>query len=183
MATTFQAIASTTVGAGGAANITFSNIPQTYTDLVISFSARSNNTSAGGGLYESIVTRINGSTSTADYTSLGWQGSGSGGLAQTKYVNNVSWIMPGIYTQAANAVANAFSNITFYLTNYTSAIPKVIVGEVSNENNITNQVVVNGIVVGRYAPTTAVTSISFAPEYGTAWVQYSTATLYGIKSS
>ena len=39
---TMTPIQTVTVGSGGAANITFSNIPQTYTDLVIKISARSN---------------------------------------------------------------------------------------------------------------------------------------------
>jgi hypothetical protein len=34
MATTYEIIASVTVGSGGAANIEFTSIPATYTDLV-----------------------------------------------------------------------------------------------------------------------------------------------------
>jgi hypothetical protein len=40
MATTYEIIASVTVGSGGAANIEFTSIPATYTDLVVLFSAR-----------------------------------------------------------------------------------------------------------------------------------------------
>jgi hypothetical protein len=35
MATTYEAIATVEVGSGGAANIEFTSIPATYTDLVI----------------------------------------------------------------------------------------------------------------------------------------------------
>jgi hypothetical protein len=37
MATTYEIIASVTVGSGGAANIEFTSIPATYTDLVLKF--------------------------------------------------------------------------------------------------------------------------------------------------
>jgi hypothetical protein len=40
MATTYEAIATVTVGSGGAADITFSSIPATYTDLVVKTSLR-----------------------------------------------------------------------------------------------------------------------------------------------
>jgi hypothetical protein len=45
MANTYEIISSVTVGAGGAAYIEFTNIPQTYTDLNLVFSGR--NTSSG----------------------------------------------------------------------------------------------------------------------------------------
>ena len=41
MAETYNRIGSVTVGSGGASTITFSNIPQTYTDLVVKFSMKS----------------------------------------------------------------------------------------------------------------------------------------------
>ena len=41
MATYIQIGSTVTVGAGGAANITFSSIPSTYTDLKLVWSARS----------------------------------------------------------------------------------------------------------------------------------------------
>jgi hypothetical protein len=42
MALTYTAIKTVTVGSGGAANIDFTSIPQTYTDLVLKVSARMN---------------------------------------------------------------------------------------------------------------------------------------------
>jgi hypothetical protein len=40
MATTYDLISSVTVGSGGAANIEFTSIPATYTDLVVLFSGQ-----------------------------------------------------------------------------------------------------------------------------------------------
>jgi len=48
MATTYTLISSVTVGSGGAATMTFSSIPQTYTDLLVRVSARNTSTSGSG---------------------------------------------------------------------------------------------------------------------------------------
>ena len=46
MANTFKKIQTVTVGSGGAASIDFTSIPQTYTDLKIVLSARTNRANA-----------------------------------------------------------------------------------------------------------------------------------------
>ena len=50
MATTYKAISTVTVGSGGAASITFSSIPATYTDLVLKISGR-HDTSSDQGIF------------------------------------------------------------------------------------------------------------------------------------
>jgi hypothetical protein len=56
-------LASTTVGVGGVSSITFSNIPQNYTDLVVVASVRSSTTgSAGTGYQERLNIYFNGPT-------------------------------------------------------------------------------------------------------------------------
>jgi hypothetical protein len=183
MATTYEIITTTTVGAGGTASISFTSIPQTYTDLILYYSLRSNNTSAGSGVFESLVTRINGSTTNSNYYAILLRGSGQGGVDFVSYQGNVSWLFPGHYVNGANNTANCFSNSQMYFPNYASSNPKsVSLDSVFESNNATLSVQAN-LGAGLYSPTTAITSISLAPEYGTAWVQYSTATLYGIKNS
>jgi len=71
MALTYTAIATTTVGSGGAASITFSSIPGTYTDLVVKASVRSNQ----GNIANSLTIQFNGSS--ANFTSRFIEGSGS----------------------------------------------------------------------------------------------------------
>lgn len=181
---TYTLISTTSVGAGGSSNITFSSIPSTYTDLVLLFSIRSNNSSAGSGLYESLVTRINGSTSSGDYSSIVIRGDGTGGVSTGNYQGTVGWDLPGTYVNAANSTASTFSNFQIYVPNYAnSSIPKTLSSEGSAPTNAASTVGANSRGAGRYVPTTAITSISIAPEYGTAWVQYSSASLYGIKNS
>ena len=59
MPNTFELISSTVVGAGGAADITFSSIPSTYTDLIVKLSTRQDGSAIG---YQFGI-RFNGSTS------------------------------------------------------------------------------------------------------------------------
>jgi hypothetical protein len=56
MANTYTLISSVTVGSGGAANIEFTSIPQTYTDLLYKISGRLSVDSASAFL------RYNGTT-------------------------------------------------------------------------------------------------------------------------
>jgi hypothetical protein len=61
-----------TVGSGGAANIEFTSIPGTYTDLLIKLSARNvTNTETTGAIY------FNNDTTNANYTARRLLGDGS----------------------------------------------------------------------------------------------------------
>jgi hypothetical protein len=51
MANTYEAIATVEVGSGGAANIEFTSIPATYTDLAIAFSIRGTLNTGSGVTY------------------------------------------------------------------------------------------------------------------------------------
>ena len=71
MANTYVAIATVTVGSGGAANITFSSIPQTYTDLLLSLSLRG----AASQSFNDNLIKFN--SSTANYTNRYIYGNGA----------------------------------------------------------------------------------------------------------
>ena len=60
-------ISSQTVGSGGATDITFSSIPQTYTDLVIKVSSRA---AGGGAVNSNIQFEFNGSTTSKTYREM-----------------------------------------------------------------------------------------------------------------
>jgi hypothetical protein len=77
--TSYESIATTTVGAGGTSTITFSSIPSTYTHLQIRMFARSNR---AGNNESTVNLRINGQTSSYSYHRLigdGSSASSSGG--------------------------------------------------------------------------------------------------------
>lgn len=168
MATTYELIASTTVGSGGASSITFSSISSSYTDLLIKVSARSTQANPWGS-YE---VQLNSTTSG---TSKILYGTGSG----TGSDNNTSTVWGG-YQNGANATSSVFSNGDIYIPNYNSSNKKSISGDAVTENNDTAALSV--FAAGLNDLTSAVTSITLNSPGGN-FVQYSTAYLYGIKNS
>ncbi len=168
MANTFIQIGSTvTVGAGGAANITFSSIPATFTDLKLVISAR-NATASLTGMYIS----FNGST--ASFTDKYIEGNGasasSGSISRYLGVEN-----------SGSATANTFSNGEVYIPNYAGSANKSFsVDNVSENNGTTAYADFNA---GLWSNTAAITSISLEIFTAQNFAQYSTATLYGIKNS
>jgi hypothetical protein len=117
-----------TVGAAGAASVTFANIPQTgYTDLVIKGSARSLRASDEDGM----AFGINGNGAT------NWQLlSGNGSSASTGTLSSLGFGAAFIgRIPAANVTANTFGNFELYLPNYTSSIAKSYSTDAVTETN------------------------------------------------
>ena len=81
MANTFELIASSTVGAGGASSIDFTSIPATFTDLVVKLSGRS--TYSGGGVADYAVIGFNGVTTNQTMKYLYGTGSAAGSFSDT----------------------------------------------------------------------------------------------------
>ncbi len=161
------AIQTVTVGSGGAASITFSSIPQTYTDLKIVASLRNNSTA------DYISISFNGSTST--FTSRYLTGLGSSGVSSGSRSDSLAsaTAVPSDWT------ASTFSNFELYIPNYTSNTNKSWSSDTALEQN--NSYSVMQLIAGLWSTTSAITSISLS---GTsALAQYSTATLYGVTSS
>jgi len=170
MALTYVAIATTTVGSGGAANITFSSIPQTYTDLLVLLSARSEGTDGDSFFTINANSGANYSyrrLSLSDNTVTTNSSSGATG-------GYWAFIPPSTYT------SNTFGNVSLYIPNYTSSNNKSFSVDGVSETNSTNTV--SRLVAGLWAQTSAITSLEFTT-YGADLEQYSTATLYGIKNT
>ena len=147
------------VGATPVASIVFDEIPADYTDLYVVASLR-NNGSGGGGF-------IKLNTVGASYRTL--YGDGSNPASQTSDLSGVS--VPSSFT------ANTFSNMTFYIPNYTSSNNKSVSFDGVLENNATTSIA--GISAALVSTGSAVTTLEFYSNDGNL-VQYSSATLYGI---
>lgn len=162
MANTYIAIATTTVGSGGAASITFSTIPSTYTDLVIKYSTRA--TSSGT---DWITVSFNtGGT----YSYIYLLGTGSSAVNGT---------FRAAINQNSTFTASTFANGEVYIPNYTGSNSKSFSADSVNENNATEAY--SALGAGLWSGTAAITDITLATDNGTNLAQYSTATLYGIK--
>lgn len=163
-----------TVGAGGAANIEFTSIPQTYTDLYLTFSLRL--TGSYTAQQYGVNLSLNGSTSNFSGRQL-YASSGTS-VASGTTTNNLDTV-PG-----ASVTVNTFGNAALYITNYTSSssAKSFSLDIVSENNSSTNNWL--GLVAGLWNPSTqaAITSITLTPQASNL-AQYSSASLYGIKNS
>ena len=170
MATTFTKIASSTVGSGGSASIDFTSIPSTYTDLCVALSLRTNN-DPDGGAYGICAISFNGST--ANLSQIRLQGSGS--AASSFSLSNAQFPVDG----SANT-ASTFANSSIYFPNYAGSTNKSFsIDNVMEQNGTTTFMT---LIAGLWSQTSAVNQLTFSAVSG-SFVQYSTATLYGIKNS
>lgn len=172
MAITYEAIATTTVGAGGAATIEFTSIPGTYTDLVVKLSVRGDNNVTTQQMYMTF------NNSTTGYSAR--QVYGDGASATSATLSNSGAAISIVNTNTSVSTANTFSSTDVYIPNYTSSNNKSASADSVTENNGTTALA--GLTAGLWSNTAAITSVKFAPQSGN-FVQYSTATLYGIKNT
>jgi len=165
MALTYTAIATVTVGSGGAANIEFTSIPGTYTDLLLKASTR------GVSTDDLIVISFNGSSANQTQRYL----TGNGSSASSNNTTNL-W---GVNNQSGTT-ASTFSNNEIYIPNYAGSTNKSLSLDGVTENNATSAY--TWLMGGLWSQTAAITSITITTGGGN-FAQYSTATLYGIKAT
>ncbi len=165
---TMTLVSTVEVGAGGAASIDFTSIPQTGTDLLLVVSARTGNSS----VYDNLRVQFNGDTNTANYSARYLDGSGSAATS------DVATDVQGI-TEGNTATASTFGNASIYIPNYTSAVAKSVNSDSVSENNAT--AARQRISAGLWSGTAAITSIALKANSGTNFAQYSTASLYVIQ--
>jgi hypothetical protein len=108
-----------------AASIEFTSIPQTFTDLVIMASGRSDRTPG----FEDYIIAFNGSSSNFSWRRL--QGQGSGVASDSGTFGRLGQIDTDF------ATANTFGNLTAYISNYTAATNKSVSIDMVTENNAT----------------------------------------------
>jgi len=172
MANTYTAI-ETYTATSSVATIDFTSIPATYTDLLVYISARSSlNTQAG------VKIQFN-SNSSAVYDIRNITGNGS--IANSGVATSQNFGYDVSLTNPANYTANTFSNGYIYIPNYTSSNHKSFSVDANAENNAT--LADCALEAGIWRNTAAITSINLSDLGGGNFVQYSSATLYGIKNS
>lgn len=170
MPDTFVKIASVTVGSGGASSIDFTSIPSTYTDLCVKLSGRS---ARAGQQVDNLFITFNSNTSGYTMRALSGNGSSTSSVGYSSRYASFS-------VDAAGSTSSTFSSHEIYIPNYAGSNNKSYSADSVSENNASGAQ--SDLVAGLWSNTAAITSISLLPEVLT-WVQYSTATLYGIKNS
>lgn len=177
MPNTYTLISSSTVGAGGVSNITFSSIPTTYKDLVLKVCLRQGSGSVNpNGIAYGI--QFNGDTA-SNYTAKVLRNNGN--TAGSYTYSNVTLFevkVPGIAD-----TANTFSNDEFYMPNYTSSNQKTVSLDNTDDVNTASYDSPISIQAGLWTGTAVINSIKIVGTSAWNFPQYSAAYLYGINNS
>ena len=161
LSSTMTPIATQTL-TGDAGTITFSSIPQTYTDLVLV-------SVFGASVGMDIHVRFNGDNNN-NYSAIRFFGNGTGGFVSRA---DDSGIQPRTST---NQVSTVTTILKENIMNYTNtSIFKPVVGRYDYSGQVETH-------AGLWRNTAAITSVSMV-SIGQAFVTGSTFTLYGIKAA
>jgi len=174
MALTYVAIAKTTVSSA-VHSVTMNNIPNTYTDLLVKFSLRSDygfNYHEGQFIFNSVTANYSQRLLVGDGSSANSY-TGSGAAAAT-------W---ALVMNGSISTSNTFSNGEIYIPNYASTtVAKSWSTTAVTENNAT--AAATWLVAGSNSSTAAISSLTFYAWQGFInFVSGSTFELYGIKNT
>lgn len=181
MPNTFNLISSVTATTG--TSISFTNIPQTYTDLYLISSARTTYT-GGGSVSMTLSFNSVGTGYASRYIQYYGATSVVSGNDSTTTFGGITGGLIRAFMPSAGGTSNIFSNTSLYIPNYKSSDNKTYHIEATSEDNAASGTSVNGIVstAGLWSNTSAITSISLGLEVGSL-VSPSTFYLYGIIKS
>lgn len=173
-ATSFESIATQTVGAGGASSVEFTSIPGTYTHLQIRCIARADR---AGNTYEGVAFQFNSDTA-GNYSAHNLSGDGSSATAEA--AANAS-NMNAVLISAASAGASTFGAGVIDILDYANTNKYKTIRTLGGMDNNGSGIV--RFSSGSWRNTNAVTSIKMIATNGSNFVQYTTFALYGIKAA
>ena len=175
LATSYESIATVTVGSGGSSSVTFSSIPGTYKNLQIRASNRDTRT----GTNEQSVRMQFNSDAGNNYSRHYLEGYGSGtpsvgGTAST------DWIKVGL-SPTSSANANTYGVFIVDILDYADT-SKYKTARSFGGDDLNGSGTI-GLWSGLWMNTTAITSITLSPTNSELWVANSKFALYGIKGA
>jgi hypothetical protein len=153
--------------ASSQASITFSSIPQTYTDLLLVCSLR---VASGTSYYWDLDLNFKGESARA------WRGLYALNTSPASSSSTSFNIVGG--ANGNNSTASTFNNTSIYIPNYTSTGVKSISSDSVAENNSSSEFFLQ-INANTITNSAAVDTVTLAVS-GNSFAQYSSATLYGI---
>lgn len=165
-ANTYVPIATTTI-TGSAANITFSSIPSTYTDLVLVF----NGQSSRAAVSDDFTVQLNSDTG-ANYSETQMQGNGTAGSSsRASGTSN----MFGNTNCRIGGTTGAMSNVILSFNNYVNSTTyKTVLARLNASDSVVTA------AVGLWRSTATITTIKISTSTSGAFTVGSIASLYGI---
>ena len=167
MASTYSQIATQTLGSA-ASSVTFSSIPQTYTNLVLISVCSTSRVSSNA----SVDIQFNSDTST-NYSNTFMYGDGT--TTTSSRASNATSIWIG------QTIGNSSTNPEIQITNINNYNNTTTYKTVLSRGNHPSQLVLAS--VGLWRNTAAITSIKLINEGGNNFIAGNTFTLYGIKGA
>jgi hypothetical protein len=170
--TSYESIATVTVGSGGAADVTFSSIPSTYTHLQIRWIARIAGDNDSGG--QGMAIQTNGDTSGYALHALYGDGATAAALGSINQAEMIVWRLT-TPTQTSGVFGAGITDILDYanVNKY-----KTLRNLGGFDNNGAGIIALNSSLT---QSTTAISSIKLYRSGGSNFVQYTQFALYGIK--
>ena len=171
--TSYESIATVSVGSGGVADVTFNSIPATYTHLQIRGIGRSNRAAN----FDTLRLQANSDTA-SNYATHGLYGDGS---SAASFAEVPQAFMQFYRIGGANAGANTFGAICIDILDYANTNKFKTARSIGGaDNNGSGEIY---LVSGLWRSTSAITSLKLSPGVGTNFLQYSQFALYGIKGA
>jgi len=170
----YESIATVTVGGGGASSISFTSIPQTFTHLQLRGLFRSDY-GTGAGAY----LRINNDTTSNIYSAHGLSGNGSSPSAFGD-INISAGTYWGIDT-GPSSIANSFGANIADILDYKNTNKFKTVKIFSGADNSGSGTI--ALRSGLYRSTTAISRLDIVFGGAANWVSGTTVALYGIKGA
>jgi len=155
-------IASIAVGSGGVSSLSFTSIPNTYTDLIIVLSGRVSG-------FGNNILNFNGSGSGFTNKSIYGYGNGTTGTGTGTTETG--------FSGTSSDQANMFGAMIFHIPNYTNATNKPYSIDVTDASFNGGYVFA---IAGSWANTAAISSITITPPSSGTFVQNTNCYLYGI---
>jgi hypothetical protein len=171
----YESIATVTVGSGGSSTVSFTSIPSTYKHLQVRYFAQTNRGTYGT---DNILIRLNSDTG-SNYSLHALTGDGSSATAGAG-ANTTQFLSQTSGSGAASTYAGGVMDLLEYANTNINKTARILSG-VDHNGTIAGyggQVLFSS---GNWRSTSAVTTIQFRPEFGSAFTQYSSFALYGIK--
>ena len=176
---TFDSIQTVTVGAGGQSSISFSSIPSTYKHLQIRMFMQSNRGTYGT---DNVSLRINGDSGT-NYVYHYLRGSGSAatpGASSSSITEITEFSTQGCGTSTGGTFGAGVADILDYSSSAKYKTVRNLSG-VDLNGSVGGGYGYVSLVSGLWMNTATVTSLLLYPVNGTAFTQYSSFALYGVK--